>query len=186
MRDIHVFLVRSCSATIEQPYNVVTKRQLKGQRVSRETPRIMTELLCYDLTNILVCVVIHIQSQTTERCRQSRSHTSMEVHRSTAPMTFDRKTLVGDRERKDRLLSQAHSLTENRHGNRIVCPSAFFEEYMISLLAPCSGSLPWNLLTVAISERHRRNKQQHPLMQNRLSNSLPYYHIDTVQGESLV
>ena len=38
-----------------------------------------------------------------------------------------------------------------RHGNRIVCPSACLEELIISLLAPCSGSLPWNPFTVAIS-----------------------------------
>ena len=35
--------------------------------------------------------------------------------------------------------------------NRTVCPSASLEEWIISLLAPCSGSLPWNPLTVAIS-----------------------------------
>ena len=47
-----------------------------------------------------------------------------------------------------------------RHGNRIVCPSACLEVRIISLTARCSGSPPWNPLTVAISACPRTiNKQ---------------------------
>ena len=44
----------SCSATIETPSHVVTKRRLNKHNVSRKTPCVMTELLCYDLTEVLV------------------------------------------------------------------------------------------------------------------------------------
>ena len=42
----------------------------------------------------------------------------------------------------------------------LCAPSACLEEYISHVLAPCSGSLLWNPLTVVMGVCLRRNKQQ--------------------------
>ena len=77
-RDIHDLLACSCSATIETPSNCCDYARVEKGRISRaKRPGVMTELLCYDLTNIPVQTWYrwweHVQmSGATRRCVTSQ------------------------------------------------------------------------------------------------------------------